>query len=65
MAQNIELQFLIVFGWDIDGNILNAAVQNPAEIIERSSIQGLIFAQLVNGSTGDMVLINQRIGGVR
>ena len=41
------------------------AVQDPAEVIDGSGVQRLVFPELVNGCTGNVMLVNQSISGVR
>lgn len=37
-------------------------MQDPAQVVQGSSIHRLIFPQFVNGGTGDMMLVDQGIG---
>ena len=47
--------------WNIPANLLNVAIQNTAEIIQRCSIQRFVLPQLIYRRTGDMVLVDQCI----
>ena len=40
-------------------------VQDPAEVIDGSDVQRLVFPELINGCTGNVMLVNQSISGVR
>ena len=57
-----SLKGLVIAGGSIADNICNVAVQYPAEVIDRGGAQGLIFTQAVDGGTGQLMNMNQRIG---
>lgn len=62
--KNRRLQGLIQGTRNIFQDIADAALQNAAQIIDGCGSNGLVFAQLVNGRTGDVVVFNQRVGGL-
>ena len=59
------LQALILRRMNIFRHIADGTVQDPAQIIQGCCGDGLIFAQLVNGGAGNVVLLNQSIRGFR
>ena len=60
----VRLQRLIFVRGYIFRNVFQPAIQNAAQVVERRCVQGLVFAQLVNGRTGDVMLVDERIGGL-
>ena len=40
-------------------------VQDPAEVIDGRGVQRFVFPKFVNGCTGNVMLVNQSISGVR
>ena len=51
------LKGLIRFGRDINQDILNPAVQDPAQIIEGGRVHRFVFPELVDGGAGYVVAV--------
>jgi len=47
---------------NIQQNILNPAVHNPAEVIQGRGADGLIVPEPVDGGAADTILIDQNVG---
>ena len=62
---SMSLKNLVCIRRNIFGYILNAAVENPAEIIKGGGIQGFIFSQFIYGCTGYVMLSNKRVCRLR
>ena len=58
-------QPLIIIGLHIFHDILHAAFEDDAEIVDRGCIQRLVLAEFVDGGAGDVVIFDERIGGLR
>lgn len=44
--------------------MLHVASQNPAQIVDCSGGDGLVFAEFVNGGAGDTVVLDEGVGGL-
>lgn len=53
---------LIFFRRPILHDILNAAIQDDAQVVDGGCIQRLVLTQLVNCGTGNVVILDERIG---
>jgi hypothetical protein len=51
-------QHLIGIAGNIAGNILQTAIQDTTQIIQRGGIHRFIFPQFINRSTGNMIFID-------
>lgn len=58
-----ESKRLVELRGDIHSDILDPAVQDAAEIVDRGGGHGLIFSQTVDSCTGKMVDGYKRVGG--
>ena len=54
---------LVFLAGDVFQYFLHPAVENAAKVIECGGVDGLIFAELVDGGAGDAMSGNQRICG--
>ena len=61
----IFLQDLVLVGWDIFHNALHGASEDAAEVIDGGGVQGLVLTELIDGGTGNPVVFDQCIGGLR
>jgi len=57
------LQNLIFLAGNILHDMLNTAVQDAAEVIDGGGIQGFILAELIQGGTGNAVILGKGVGG--
>ena len=44
-------------------NIFKPTIQDSAKVIQRSGVHGLVFSQLINGGTGNTMMVDKRVGG--
>ena len=51
-------ELLIIFGWDVLCDVLDLAVEDAAEIVDRGGVQGFVFSQLVDGGAGNAVSVD-------
>ena len=63
LQQREWLQELVGIGGDIFQDVFHPAVQDAAQVIDGRCIEGFVFAQLVNGGTGNVMNFDQSIGG--
>lgn len=62
IEQRRQLQHLVCAGGNVLGDIFNPAFQNTAEIVEGGGGQGSVLSKLVNGGTGNVVSVDERVG---
>ena len=56
------LQSLVILRRAIFHDILYATFEDDAEIIDGGCVQWLIFTELVDGRTGNVMILDERIG---
>ena len=44
--------------------MLHIAVQDAAEAVNGGGVQGLVFTELVDGGAGEVVVLDQGVGGL-
>lgn len=54
---------LILLRGYIFRNVLKTTIQDSAKVIQRSGVHGLIFTQLIDGGTGNTMVVDKRVGG--
>ena len=65
LTGDLCLEHLVGITWDVFQNILHPASHDTAKVVDRRGSDRPIFSELVNGGTGNMMVFDQCIGGLR
>ena len=49
---------------DVGHDVLHIAVQDAAEVVDGGGVQGLVFTEFVDGGAGEVVVLDQGVGGL-
>ena len=63
MVQIEPLKYLVILRGCIGHDVLHGTMQNPAEVIDGGGVQGFILPQFVDGGAGNVVVLDEGIGG--
>lgn len=55
---------LVLVAGGVFQNVCHAAGENPAQVVDGSGGNGLIFAELVDGGAGETVVFDEGVGGL-
>lgn len=56
------LQRLICIRWYIIKDISNIAIEDATKVVNGGGIHGFVFSEFINGGTGNVMMVDERIG---